>query len=313
MAKFRMVLTGFWRSSLNLEKMTSDDKLFYMYLMTNEKTTQIGIYEITKKEMALEMDYTFEKVELLLERFTTLHKLIRYNPETCEIAIKNWGKNNLHRGGKPIMDCIKKELKEVKDTSLISYVCEGIEREEIVSLYAPYCKKKVEEESSHKGEEYTYSATEHDQIEESLNPRVTEPHEKEQSLKDNSHIEDGQQSQKSKDINEIVEFWDSNGFGLTNMNAKHQLLSWLENSCFLNPKDVVIKAMGIACANNKRRLNYVVGILKNWKNESLLSIEEIDSYHDNQSSKYKQSNSIGAGRAIPGEFVLDLTAGEETT
>ncbi|MCM3409594.1 DnaD domain-containing protein [Metabacillus litoralis] len=313
MAKFRMILTGFWRSSFNLEKMSSEDKLFYVYLLTNDKTTQIGIYEITKKEMALELDYTLEEVEVLLERFTTRHKLIRYNPETCEIAIKNWGKNNLHRGGKPIMDCITKELKEVKDTSLISYVCEGIEREEIVRLYEPYCHKEVEEEMSHKGKEHTYSATEQDQIEENSNPRVTETREEKQSSKDNSDLDDDQQSQKSKDINEIIEFWDSNGFGLSNINAKHQLLSWLDNSCFLHPKDVVLKAMGIACANNKRKLNYIVGILKNWKNESLLTIEEIDSYQDNQPSKQKskQSNSTGAGRPIPSEFVLDLTAGED--
>ncbi|UGB33198.1 DnaD domain protein [Metabacillus sp. B2-18] len=313
MAKFRMVLTGFWRSSFNLEKMSSDDKLFYMYLLTNEKTTQIGIYEITTKEMALELDYTIEQVESLIERFCTHHKLIRYNPETCEIAIKNWGKNNLHRGGKPIMDCMTKELKEVKDTSLISYVCEGIEREEIVRLYDSYCNKEVEKEMSHKGEEHTINATEHDQIEEISRPCVTETGEEKQSSEENSNSDDDQQSQKSKDINEIVEFWDSNGFGLSNINAKHQLLSWLENSCFLHPKDVVLKAMGIACANNKRRLNYIVGILKNWKNESLLTIEEIDSYHDNQSSKQKskQSTSIGAGRPIPGEFVLDLTAGED--
>jgi hypothetical protein len=38
---------------------------------------------------------------------------------------------------------------------------------------------------------------------------------------------------------------------------------------FLQPKDVILKAMNIACANNKRRLSYVVGILKNWGNESL--------------------------------------------
>ncbi|WP_442919985.1 hypothetical protein [Metabacillus sp. B2-18] len=64
MAKFRMVLTGFWREAFTLEKMTTDDKLFYLYLLTNEKTTQVGIYEITKKEMAFELGYSIEIVEL---------------------------------------------------------------------------------------------------------------------------------------------------------------------------------------------------------------------------------------------------------
>ncbi|MBZ5753933.1 DnaD domain-containing protein, partial [Metabacillus rhizolycopersici] len=103
-------------------------------------------------------------------------------------------------------------------------------------------------------------------------------------------------------------------FGFSNVNAKQQLLSWLDDSSFLQPKEVILKAMTIACANNKRKLNYVVGILKNWENESLLTVEEIDSYQENQKpvTKYRQSTeSIPAGRAIPRGFELDLTAGEE--
>jgi DnaD/phage-associated family protein len=98
------------------------------------------------------------------------------------------------------------------------------------------------------------------------------------------------------------------------MNAKEQLLVWLDDSIFLQSKEVILKAMEIACANNKRRLSYVVGILKNWQNESLLTVEEIDSYHENQKTvpKHRQSTeTFPAGRAIPERFVLDLTTGEE--
>ncbi|MEH7177910.1 DnaD domain protein [Neobacillus vireti] len=98
------------------------------------------------------------------------------------------------------------------------------------------------------------------------------------------------------------------------MNAKQQLLSWLDDSSFLHPKDVILMALNIACANNKRRLNYVVGILKNWENESLLTVEEIDSYQENQKpvNKNRQATDcVPGGRPFPGKFVLDLTDGEE--
>ncbi|MDR7079759.1 DnaD/phage-associated family protein [Neobacillus niacini] len=98
------------------------------------------------------------------------------------------------------------------------------------------------------------------------------------------------------------------------MNAKQQLLAWLDDSCFLQPKAVILKAMKIACANNKRRLSYVVGILKNWENESLLTLEVIDSYHEKQKSISKHrhpTQSFSAGRAIPVGFELDLPVGEE--
>lgn len=58
----------------------------------------------------------------------------------------------------------------------------------------------------------------------------------------------------------------------------------------------------------------MVGILKNWENESLLTIDEIDSYLENQKPVRKQKQStqtVPAGRAIPAGFELDLTAGEE--
>ena len=115
-------------------------------------------------------------------------------------------------------------------------------------------------------------------------------------------------------MKEIVEFWDINGFGFSNMNDKQQLLSCLDDSSFLQPKGVILKAMTIACANNKRKLNYVIGILKNWENESLLTVGEIESFHEYQISipKHKQSTkSIPAGRAIPSGFELDQTAGEK--
>ncbi len=72
--------------------------------------------------------------------------------------------------------------------------------------------------------------------------------------------------------------------------------------------------MTIACTNNKRKLNYVVGILKNWDNESLLTVEEIDSYDENQKPvlKHKQlTESFPGGRDIPSGFELDLSAGED--
>src|SRR3954470_8215011 len=76
-----------------------------------------------------------------MERFIDHHKLIRYNPETRELAIKNWGKDNLHKGGKPVMDCIYSELKDVDDTSLIQYVSEPILKDEIRSLYQSFCEQ----------------------------------------------------------------------------------------------------------------------------------------------------------------------------
>jgi DnaD/phage-associated family protein len=309
-----------------------EDKYFYLYLLTNPHTTQIGIYKLTKKQMAFDLGYSIESVHSLMERFTLHHKVIRYNPETRELAIKNWGKDNLHKGGKPVMDCIYSELKDVEDTSLIQYVADAIQKQEIRSLYESFCKQEEMIDGnvvSGQGEKNTYLEPECGEHDDALTSRYTiggqkeeekrkeKEKEKQQQEAFNPNIEgnsDIENNQKVVDVKEIVEFWDNNGFGFSNLNAKQQLLAWLDDSSFLQTKEVILKAMNIACANNKRRLSYVVGILKNWKNDSLLTVAEIDTFFESQNSvsKHRQSTeSFPTGRAIPDRFVLDLTAGDE--
>ncbi|WP_458413801.1 DnaD domain-containing protein [Schinkia sp. CFF1] len=321
MAKYRMVRTDFWKNPIVLEEMTPEDKYFYLYLLTNPHTTQIGIYRITKKQIAFDLGYSIESVQSLMERFEKHHRLIRYNPETRELAIKNWGKENLQKGGKPVMDCILSELKEVEDCTLIQNVSESIHKKEIRSLYEDFCTQEdmffaMEDKDQ---DEKDSSLTDCEDADDTLLCRDTIRGQKEKQ-KENEKEKQQQKALNPKiennpdDVREIIEFWDANGFGFTNVNAKEQLLSWLNDSNFLQPKEMIIKAMTIACANNKRRLNYVVGILKNWENESLLTVEEVDLYEEKQQPvvKNRQSTeSFPAGRAIPRGFEFDMTAGED--
>jgi DnaD/phage-associated family protein len=329
MAKFRMVRVDFWRNPVVSEEMSPEDKYFYLYLLTNPNTTQIGIYQITKKQMAFDLGYSIESVHSLMDRFIHHHKVIRYNPETRELAIKNWGKYNLHKGGKPIMDCIYSELKEVDDTTLIRYVSESIQKGEICSVYQSFCKQVEisigEEEVSDIDDHDTYLHTESEEYNDSLMPSLTLSGQNEmlqekqpvalKPMLENSNLENPCiLNPEQKAVKEIIEFWDDNGFGYSNLNAKQQLLSWLDDSNFLQPKQVILKAMNIACGNNKRKLSYIIGILKNWENESLLSVEEIDAYQENSKTvqNHKQSTQSNSnGRDIPNGFVLDLTAGED--
>ncbi|PHD69333.1 hypothetical protein COF61_00985 [Bacillus toyonensis] len=138
MAKYRHVQTSFWSDARVSEEMTPEDKYFYLYLMTNEHTKQIGVYQITRKQIAFELGYSIETVKALLERFVSYHKLVMYNEETREICLVNWGKYNLNKGGKPIEDCIKKELKSIKDLSLVKMVLEKTENTSLVNKVSVY-------------------------------------------------------------------------------------------------------------------------------------------------------------------------------
>lgn len=105
---FRLVYTDFWEDPKVMEEMTPEDRYFYLYLLTNPNTNMLGIYQITKKQMAFELGYSPESINSLLDRFENHHKLVRYNQETRELLVKKYAKYNLNKGGKPIIDCIKK-------------------------------------------------------------------------------------------------------------------------------------------------------------------------------------------------------------
>ena len=141
MAKFRQIQTDFWSNPYVQEEMTPEDKFFYLYLMTNEKSTQIGIYKITKKQIAFDMGYSIESVGNLLKRFMEQHKLIKYDSETREIILLEWAKTNLNKGGKPFEDLILSELKEVKQKEFIKIIYNQCEKEEIKKIIEKYIDK----------------------------------------------------------------------------------------------------------------------------------------------------------------------------
>ena len=60
MAIFRKLHTAFWQDAKVIEELTPEDKFFFIYLLTNPATTQIGIYQITKKQMSFELGYSID-------------------------------------------------------------------------------------------------------------------------------------------------------------------------------------------------------------------------------------------------------------
>ena len=122
----RIVDTRFWEDDKVLEFFSPEDKLFMLYLITNPHTTQLGIYNIHKKVMAFELGYSTDTIEVLLDRFQNKYGIIRYSNKTKEIAIKNYLKYSIVKGGKPIEDLLTKELKLVNDKSLINFVYENV-------------------------------------------------------------------------------------------------------------------------------------------------------------------------------------------
>jgi hypothetical protein len=129
MAVYRQIQTSFWQDDFVLN-LTPEEKYFYLYLLTNSKTKQCGIYQLPMPIIIIETGYNQETVEKLLHRFIDYGKII-YCAKTREIGIVNWPKYNPMESPKT-KACVTKELKEVKDRTLIDkiYPIQGVSQKE---------------------------------------------------------------------------------------------------------------------------------------------------------------------------------------
>ena len=117
----RIMDTGFW-TDRKIDDFSPEDKYFMCYLLTGPYTKQLGIYEISLKYAAIHLGYTEDTVKVLLDRFENKYGIIIFSKSTMEVAVKGYLRHSIMKGGKPVEDCIKKDIQNVKDKSLIAKV-----------------------------------------------------------------------------------------------------------------------------------------------------------------------------------------------
>ena len=115
----RVIDTAFWTDDKVVDMFTPEDKLFFLYLLTNPHTTQLGIYPLNKKIMAFEIGYSMEAIDVLLDRFENKYHIILRSRKTSEIAIMNYLRHSIVKGGKPMEDLMIAEASRVTDKSLL--------------------------------------------------------------------------------------------------------------------------------------------------------------------------------------------------
>jgi hypothetical protein len=98
MATHRYISTTFWSDDW-IDGLSIKEKLFYMFLLTNECTNVAGVYKITKKRMCGDIGYSREEVDTILKKFTDAGKAY-YIDEY--IILPKWPKHQtyLHPGTK---------------------------------------------------------------------------------------------------------------------------------------------------------------------------------------------------------------------
>ena len=269
---YRLIYSEFWKDPKISEEFTPEDKLFFAYLLTNPSTTSCGIYSIAKKQMAFDIGYSMESINSLMKRFIN-RDIIRYNEDTRELAVKNWGKYNLKKGGKPVVDCLISELLKVKDKSLIGYVAEHINNASvgIKDMYISFAKgeefKDYKQFADIRESLIDIESTTRERHVDKTKTKtitITEPYTKpytETCNETNTNTNTNKDSICCNSNIKIYKLYEKCGFGLLNA----ILIEFLDDDIETYGEKWVADAIRESTRRNKFSLKYVEGILKNWK------------------------------------------------
>ena len=254
MSKYRSVQVSFWQDAFVLD-LTPEEKYFYIYLMTNSKANQIGIYELPKRIIETETGYNRETVDKLLIRFVDYGKIV-YNEPTKEVMLLNWSKHNWNNSPK-VIKRVEDELKGVKFPLFIEKYRESIENTDFNKVTVRY-PQSIDTVSI----QYTDSMD--------IREKRKEKREKE---KEN----DNDNEKELEKISEVIikvspfQFYEENGFGIITPHVGDKVNAWIDDLS----EELIIHAMKISIENGVLKWSYVESILKGWFNKKIKTVDEV--------------------------------------
>lgn len=107
-----MIRDSFWTDSY-IERLSPDEKLVFVYLLTNPLCNVGGIYEIRTKRIGFETGYDIEVIENILNRFERDKKILRHNDWIVMVNhLKNQSLNpSIIQGCQRIIEELPDEIK----------------------------------------------------------------------------------------------------------------------------------------------------------------------------------------------------------
>ena len=260
MAVYRHIHIDYWQDGFVLD-LTPEEKYFYIYLMTNSKTSQCGLYELPKRIIETETGYNRETVDKLLNRFIDYKKIV-YCEETREVFLMNWIKHNKIVSPK-VKKCVYEELKKIKSMDM-------------VNLFFKQC------------EGYGYTL---DKSEIKINmgmDRVSIPIPEVESNFEYGYGEKEKEKQKEEEptysVGRFKNLYEQN-IGLIN----GIVAEWLFEISELIDYELFKRAIEIATDKGKCNKGYVAGIIKQWLDNNIRTYDDLKAYEIGVKNRREES------------------------
>ena len=142
---YRTISTTTWKDS-KFQDLNMQEKLLFLYALTNQQTNLMGVYEISKKQIIFDTGLSSDQLDKALK---TLEKnnMLKYDNETKEIYIVNFLKHNIfnekhEKGAMRFYDDIKSpNIKE----SITTYIQNNFDTISIPYAYPMHDRDKRKE------------------------------------------------------------------------------------------------------------------------------------------------------------------------
>lgn len=107
--KYRQIKTSFWEDGYTL-KLSSLEKLFFLYLFTNPKVNMVGIYELPDVLILPTLGCTVDELNSMKDRFERDSKYFFHDGW---VFINNFTKHNRYSSAPNIVDAYIKEITSI--------------------------------------------------------------------------------------------------------------------------------------------------------------------------------------------------------
>lgn len=254
MAKYRQLYTEFWSDGFVLE-LTPEEKYFYLYLISNSRSTQCGIYEISKRTIETDTGYNRETVEKLIQRFCDYKKIL-YCEETRELMVINWIKYNVPSSLNTIK-CVQKELFKIKNKAFVKILfnkCQELELD-VDKIFENF---KTED----------YSEIKIKKIEGAYKPLVSK------------------EVISKKEVEEVIKVFEESVHAITPLEYE-KILEFTNHVTV----EVIILAIEEAVKYDAKTMKYISKILSCWISLGIKTGDEAKLYQKKWASKNTSSNS----------------------
>ena len=278
MAIYRQVHTTIWKDDW-IGELSLTEKALWFYLLTNDRTTQCGIYDFSWRYATFEMGISQSDIQTTIEKFQSDGK-VAFNPKNNEIMIVNWLKYNSARSPK-VAPVIDKELKEVKTLEFESEVIKKCEE-------LGYPIKTKLPDGNTLSISYQYNSD-----------TILQPSPSSESSPTPSSAAEEKGVSATTPLQELSEFYQKN-FGLTNPTIEQDLEYLLDD--FDGNVEIVEEAMKRA-ARDQKGFRYALGIMKKWLAKNIKTMEQVKAedvqFENNQANKFSNNKPHKSSGIMP--------------